>query len=492
MSRIGRRLGAGSGAEIPQYIKHPAGSSGNSWLSQGDPIDAGTAHIVDNNISHLDAECMRHLVWDHAIGALANTDGWDANYSDSPNAAGGTDALPWCIAWDYRTARSYDLPAQVADRDLLDGGLGLREIRVEIYADVSMGTNLYLFAALTPTDAPPTEGAIALATAYGTLEAPLSVSGSGLLRIEIVLRTENPAGPPLEAWRTGTTTAQEQTSVPVHGGYLWVGWHSDSALNEIHSISAFEMPGPVTTTPGELGGTLVWYRADSIDANSDDYYADANRLLDLSGNERHADFAGGTKAFYGQGVGTVQLTTDGAAPMLYFSGAGGQYACPHESALNPSAWTMWFVWHDDNGSASVPWLSLFNKGSWDSGASKGKGFGLSDRTHAGAYTNVSGWVSDEIANFVDYTLSGETEVLWLQYDGAALQLWRNNVSMGSLAVGGALNDPGDLVVGGMDGDLGNQGFCGAWGECGLVNRACTDRERNDLWNTYFKPRYRRT
>lgn len=484
MSRIGRRIGAGSGAEIPRYIKHPAGSSGNSWLAQNDPIDAGTAHIIDSNLSHLSAECARHLVWDHTVGAMAAVDGWDADYSDSPNATGSASDLPWMIAWDNRTARCYPLPAMIADRDLPEGGLGLREIRVQVYADVNTDNSLYLFAAITPTEAPPTEGSLALGTAYGTIEAPTTAT-AGLKRIEIVLRAELPAGPPMEEWTHGAGgDGNNAATVPVHAGYLWVGWKSSDALNEIHAISAYEVPGPMIVAPNEAPGMLVYYRADTCAFDGDDYYESVSRLLDLTGNERHATFSGGAKASYGQFWGAVLLTGDGSAPMLYFD--NGQYSCPHESALNPSAWTMFFVWTRDT-SGTATWNSLFNKGTYTGGT--GKGFGLSDRGHAGI-TNLSAWVDTETTYYVDYATSSLCAVVWVTYDGNDLQMFVNNVSIGTVAKVGYLANSGDLVVGGMDGDLGNQGFTGAFGECGLYDRVLTAQERRDLWDNYFKPRYK--
>lgn len=478
MSRIGRRLGAGSGSEVPQYIKHPLASSGNSWFLQADALDAGAAHIIDSNISHLDAVNVRHLVWDHTVGVIANTDGWDAAYSDSPNSAGGATSLPWCIAWDYRTARCYPLPAMIADRDLPDGGLGLREIRVQLYVDLAAVNSIKFFAALTPTEAPPTAGALALATAFGTVESPTVHPSSGLLRVEVVLRTETPAGQPMEMWGT----------VPVHQAFLWVGWQNTDAANEIHSISAFEVSGPVTLAPNEAGGLLAWYRSDAIATESDDYYAGVVRLLDISGNERHASRSYGPGAAYGQGYGTQMLTADGTTPMLYFSET--QYSCPHESALNPSTWTMFFVWIKDSGPATF-WNSLFTKGTYDGGAATGEGFGLSDRNHSAGKTVVSAWVDSETTSFVDHTVTGETEVLWVTYDGSTLQLFKNNISVGTVAKVGYLANSGDLVIGGMDGDLGGQNFTGAFGECGLYDRCLTGTERRELWDNYFQPRYRK-
>jgi hypothetical protein len=274
-------------------------------------------------------------------------------------------------------------------------------------------------------------------------------------------------------------------TVPVHTGFLWVGWQNTDALNEIHSISAYEVPGPVTLAPNEAGGLLVWYRSDSVATTSDDYYAGVNRLLDLSGNERHANLSNGAGAAYGQGFGTVQLTTnDGSTPMLYFDSS--QYSCPHESALNPTTWTMFFAWKPDG--AHPTWNSLFNKGTYTGGT--GKGFGLSNRNHA-ATTVVSGWVDTETTYYVDHSIPGETELLWLTYDGSTLQLFRNNISVGTVAKVGYLANSGDLVVGGMDGDLGGQGFVGAWGECGLYDRCLTGTERRELWDNYFQPRYRK-
>jgi hypothetical protein len=272
----------------------------------------------------------------------------------------------------------------------------------------------------------------------------------------------------------------------VHTGFLWVGWNNSNAANEIQSVSAYEIAGPSAAAPNEAGGLLAWYRSDAIATTSDDYYAGVNRLLDLSGNERHANLSNGSGATYGQGVGTVLLTDDLTAPMLYFDGS--QYSCLHESALNPTTWTMFFVWKKD-GLGAPAWVSLFNKGTYN--GTEGHGFGLADRTHSGGATVVSGWVDDESLYFVDHTITSETEILWLTYDGSTLQLFKNNISVGTVAKVGYLTNSGDLVIGGMDGDLGGQGFTGAFGECGLYDRVLTGTERNDLWWNYFRPLYRK-
>ena len=42
---------------VTRYIKHP--SAANGYLADGDPLDAGSAHVIHSNLSHLSYRNVR-------------------------------------------------------------------------------------------------------------------------------------------------------------------------------------------------------------------------------------------------------------------------------------------------------------------------------------------------------------------------------------------------------------------------------------------------
>lgn len=273
---------------LPRLLKHPAAAGG--WLPSGDPVDAGTMHHLSSNLSLLCRESARHLVSDVGPGGLPRTggtytgDGWDAAYTDSGlTGSTSTDAISHAISWDRRTARSYHLPAMIADRELPEGGYGLRVIEVEVDCFVAAANSFRLYCALTSTYQTPDQGALALSTwsawsttneqfsgaNNGTPSALSATTGRQTVRMWII--TNTPVGAPSAQWRCRDSGSVAAMSSLVNEGHLWVGWKSSNASNAIISINAWEVPPPFappidTWHGGSTSGELLWWlRADAND-----------------------------------------------------------------------------------------------------------------------------------------------------------------------------------------------------------------------------------
>lgn len=237
-------------------------------------------------------ESARHLVSDVGPGGLPRTggtytgDGWDAAYTDSGlTGSTSTDAISHTISWDRRTARSYHLPAMIADRELPEGGYGLRIIEVEVDCYVAAANSFRLYCALTSTYQTPDQGALALSTwsAWSTSTPNEQFSGgnngtpsalsaaTGRQTVRMWLITNTPVGAPSAQWRCRDSGSVASMSSLVNEGHLWVGWKSSNSGNAIISINAWEVPPPFsppidTWHGGSVNGELLWWlRADAND-----------------------------------------------------------------------------------------------------------------------------------------------------------------------------------------------------------------------------------
>jgi hypothetical protein len=247
VSRIGQRLGASTGADAPRYIKHPPAAS-QPW-SNGEFVDAGFAHIVDNNLSHLSHESCRHLAWAPGPGTLEYTPallaaGW-RDLEDAPQVDYGPRAAPLVgISWDRRTAVRLGPFVGIQDRTTSDGLSGLRRVRVVVdcLAATPSGANgLYLYAALTADPAPPSEGSLVTGVGAGTVAAPSPVTIVGNRgRVSINLAVNDELGPTTQLRCRGDSSPRGRRVVAVTAYWLWVGWRASLANCAVIALSAFE------------------------------------------------------------------------------------------------------------------------------------------------------------------------------------------------------------------------------------------------------------
>lgn len=266
---------------FPRLLLHPAAAGG--WLPSGDSVDTGAMHHLSSNVQLLCRESARHLVADVGPGRMPRDggtytgNGHDGGYTDGvAQTTDDIDDVIGRIAWDRRTARSYHLANLVADRELPEGGYGLRVIEVEIDCYVDSANSLELYCALTGTYNTPDQGVLACATYSawtatgeqfrGVIDGSTSPAKipTGRQTIRMWLITKTPAAQPHAQWRCRNTGSIASVSSLVYEGHLWVGWKSTDADNQILSINAWEVPEPfaplIDTSVSSMLG--FWLRAD--------------------------------------------------------------------------------------------------------------------------------------------------------------------------------------------------------------------------------------
>jgi len=222
MSDNGDRINEAS----PKYIKHPAATSG--FWQDGETLDAGTAMIITNNLSHLAMEGCRQLVTslggnldppqDDLTGYTGITDvGEPVNLATAPDEQQ--------ISWTQRTAYRFGPFLIPADKDITIDRKSLRKVRVllDLYID-SGNLNGYLY--LTSTPARPSAGYIAKTT--------FSSSTGGFSIQELTLDCQQPV-------LANTIMPGQSGQVAVFQVYLWIGLKWDATGGDCFSISAFEV-----------------------------------------------------------------------------------------------------------------------------------------------------------------------------------------------------------------------------------------------------------
>jgi len=221
------------------YVQHPPASSG--WLPDGAPLDAGTAHILHHNLSHLSEQNTRlvaHLRGPGAIGYDNGPGAWD----DVVDADVGADALG-SIPWHQAESAVVTGPLALSMTRLgtAPAGFTPRKFRVVVECEKgnTAGTVLRILAALvggpdTPLRAP------RYAVTYAAIDR--DVDGAGQYVIDLSLDASAPLRP-TTAWRCRDSGASADSSAFVTPAWLWVGWYSDDGFNldRVWSISVFEV-----------------------------------------------------------------------------------------------------------------------------------------------------------------------------------------------------------------------------------------------------------
>ncbi len=220
-----------------QYRKVPP--LADSWLADGRPIDAGTAMIIDSNLSHLSYESLRHLVMMPGIGGMKGAGNCWNNLADgAPPAppAGTTTALEAEISWDRRCARRYGAFPGIQDRAVTTGGAALRSIKFRVYAlsgVVTTGTGtLTMYVAVTRSSAPPDLGYLAFE------KFNINVTTNTAFEKSLVIPEGLTGG--MAAWRCRADTSHGSVMVEVPEFWCWVGALSTHANDVWTSTNVWE------------------------------------------------------------------------------------------------------------------------------------------------------------------------------------------------------------------------------------------------------------
>jgi hypothetical protein len=223
----------------PRSYRMPG--AGTPWVQDGRPVDAGTAHHFDNNLSHYCSEmALRPLIFEPGPGGIKvqNLQGYSGLTDTTIRAitSGWAQSTADWISWDRRTARVWGPFNGIADvaRTNLSGN-ALR--KVTWYVDVNGGgaNTLTLYLAITSTNQPPSAADIGDGSG-GFFFVDNSVpSGRGTRVVQLtptyVLPRRN-----LRSRPSATSTIMTST-MPF---FLWLGWYSTNISDAIIGISAWE------------------------------------------------------------------------------------------------------------------------------------------------------------------------------------------------------------------------------------------------------------
>lgn len=219
------------------YIKHPAVASG--WLPDGAPLDAGTAHIVHTNLSHLSEQNTRLI--GHALGPgqIGYNDGIGAWPSIADEYLGDDEYsyIPWTR---MKSAVNFGPLALAFTRiGTSPPGLYPRSIQVVVECEKSSvaATSLKILAALTAgPDTPRRSQRLVSDYVTYTDASPGQKVATITLSVSAPLR-------PTTAWRCRASGSTEASSTFVTPVWVWIGWNSIDNTNAdyIWSVSAFEV-----------------------------------------------------------------------------------------------------------------------------------------------------------------------------------------------------------------------------------------------------------
>jgi hypothetical protein len=209
-----------------EYRYHPPAASAH-W-SDADPLDSGTAHELDSNLAHLETEGVRPLFWTLGPGVLTKYagDGYGLRDVGAPSGLIQTHEE---ISWDRRVATRRGPYVAVLDRDLPDGGVGIRSVKLRIDVKRNGGTTLRAYFALTATPDPPTRGFLAF-------DSKLSSTTGALEIMEVTLTVATP----LHASERMRGRVDGALYADVIAVWAWIGWKSSSTANVVAALSGWE------------------------------------------------------------------------------------------------------------------------------------------------------------------------------------------------------------------------------------------------------------
>lgn len=226
---------------VEKYIRHPPASSG--WLEDGDSLDAGTAHLIHSNLSHLSARNVRPLAHVLGPGDVDNAT-WSGGFGGVIDAtADGVSSDPYeLIPWVRDSTAFVCGPVALSHTRIGTSPAGLypRKIRVVVQATKSAqaGTELHIYGVLTGApDSPLRSHRIAAA------RDSVTDASAGTHTFDLTLDPSAPVRPS-EEWRCRASGASEGATSVVTPAWVWVGWRSTTTSfdpDTVESVSIFEV-----------------------------------------------------------------------------------------------------------------------------------------------------------------------------------------------------------------------------------------------------------
>jgi hypothetical protein len=197
------------------------------WID-GDAIDAGTAMILDSNLSQQARESLHQLGCALGPGLLVsqsqvNEFAYLLDQETPTNAPSQVRQVSWSQA---RTMcfGPYDI---TPDRRTTDGTIA-RGVVVSVDCDASTTTSLVLYAAVTQGPAIPTD-----TTFLGFARVPVTTASR--TTVEISLGGQAVAG----IVRRGQQNPSEMTTMTE--AYVWLAWRATGESDYLYAVSVYEV-----------------------------------------------------------------------------------------------------------------------------------------------------------------------------------------------------------------------------------------------------------
>lgn len=225
----------------------PTPDSAAGWLPDGAPLDAGTAHIIHSNLSHLAERNTRLIGHAPLQGDITNTTTFTTPWADAETDFDDTSTdelaiIPWTrpgCAWCFG-------PVALSHTRLgaAPAGFWPREVRVVVQAykdnDTLGGggpTTMRIMAALVSSPDTPLR-----ASRLDDDFRDYTSASTGAKIADITLSCDAPVRP-TASWRSRPTGDVAPSTVSLAQAWVWVGWCTDAAspADRIESVSVFEV-----------------------------------------------------------------------------------------------------------------------------------------------------------------------------------------------------------------------------------------------------------
>lgn len=220
-----------------RYIKHPP--AGSFYWTNGKSLDAGTAHMVHSNLSHLSENNLKFLGSVMGPGAFQ---GWDAS-QNGYRTRGVIDATPPADPSDVTQVYARIAWLVAPDGDALVIGPvsgvpvtltadppGFKPRRIRVKAAAARGTSgtggVYFVAAITKGPAPPS---IQTPLVYATSSY---YTAAGAIDLDFALEVPTPV--PMDRDMLSRASAVDaESTTRVMDLYVWLGWYSMAATSNV-------------------------------------------------------------------------------------------------------------------------------------------------------------------------------------------------------------------------------------------------------------------
>ena len=200
-------------------------ASTDVWLN-GDSVDAGTAMILDSNLSQQSRESMHHLGDALGPGDVYANVGSYANLLDRYAQVNAPSPLLE-VSWAQRTSMCFGPFDLTGDLRTTDGNV-LRKIRVSIDCNKGASNSLTCYVAATQGPGIPLPD-----TQIGSTSAVLA--GTGRVQTQLTMAI-NPIRPSTRRCSQGPVEFGPYADL-----FVWVAWRSTDVSDAIYSVSVWEV-----------------------------------------------------------------------------------------------------------------------------------------------------------------------------------------------------------------------------------------------------------